>query len=45
MPGEPEFSDRWIFHDFLKTPDKRFLEIVRLFSEAGYLEEESDDFY
>ena len=34
----------WIFHDFINTPDPRFREIVKAFADAGFLEEERDDF-
>jgi|ERR1051326_5730035 hypothetical protein len=35
---------RWIFRDHAKTPDPRIRRIIRKFAEAGYLEEERDDF-
>jgi len=35
---------RWWFHDSVKSPDKRLREIVRLFQEAGFLEEVVDDY-
>jgi hypothetical protein len=34
----------WSFCDFVKSPDKRFREIVRLFRQAGFVEEEMDDY-
>lgn len=41
---ETEFGDRWAFQEFIKTPDKRFRQIVKLFADAGYLESEKDDY-
>lgn len=34
----------WAFSDHIKSPDKRFREIVKRFAEAGYLEQELDEF-
>lgn len=34
----------WVFEDFLKTPDARFRTLVKKFADAGYVEEQSDDF-
>jgi hypothetical protein len=39
-----EVENQWASEDFLKTPDPRFREIVRLFMEGGFVEEEEDDF-
>jgi hypothetical protein len=33
-----------VFEDFIKTPDPRYREIVRLFMEGGFVEEEEDDY-
>jgi len=35
---------RWFFHDFVDTPDPRYRKIVKMFAEAGYLEEEMDEY-
>jgi hypothetical protein len=37
-------GDKWMFRDHTKTPDPRIRQIVRKFAEAGYVEEEQDDF-
>jgi hypothetical protein len=42
--AETGLKGRWLFRDFVKSPDKRFREIVRLFRDAGYVEEEVDDY-
>jgi hypothetical protein len=42
--AETGFGDRWAFQEFVKTPDQRFRRIVKLFTEAGYLESERDDY-
>ena len=34
----------WVFEDFIKTPDARFRALVKQFADAGYVEEQSDDF-
>jgi len=34
----------WVFEDYVKTAEPRFREIVRLFMEGGFVEEEEDDF-
>jgi hypothetical protein len=41
---ETGVGDAWSHEDFIKSPDPRFREIVRLFFEAGFVEEEEDDF-
>jgi hypothetical protein len=35
---------RWIFRDFVDSPDIRYRQIVKKFAEAGYLESETDEF-
>ena len=35
---------RWIFRDFVDSPDSRYRKIVGLFAEAGFVEEELDEF-
>jgi len=40
--AETGLKGRWSFSDFVKSPDKRFREIVRLFRHAGFVEEEDD---
>jgi hypothetical protein len=42
--AETGLKGGWWFHDFVKSPDNRFREIVRLFRDAGYVEEEVDDY-
>ncbi|MGA2542177.1 MAG: hypothetical protein ABSG78_11540 [Verrucomicrobiota bacterium] len=42
--AETGLKGRWSFRDFVKSPDKRFREIVRLFRDSGFVEEEVDDF-
>ena len=37
-------GDRWIFRDFVNSPDARFRKIVKWFAEAGYVEAERDEF-
>jgi hypothetical protein len=37
-------GDRWTFQGFVNSPDPRFRQIVKLFSAAGYLEAERDEF-
>jgi hypothetical protein len=35
---------RWIFRDFVDSPDARFRKIVKRFAGAGYVEAERDEF-
>jgi len=35
---------KWIFSDFVDSPDPRYRAIIRLFAEAGYVESEKDEF-
>lgn len=35
---------RWIFRDFVDSPDPRYRKIVSMFAEASYLESEKDEF-
>ena len=35
---------RWIFRDFVDSPDARYRKIVKRFVEAGYVEAERDEF-
>jgi hypothetical protein len=37
-------GDRWIFKDFVDSPDVRFRKIVKRFADAGYVEVERDEF-
>jgi hypothetical protein len=37
-------GDRWIFRDFVDSPDVRFRKIVKQFVDAGYVEAERDEF-
>jgi hypothetical protein len=42
--AETGLKRRWVFREFLKTPDPRIRTIVREFAAAGFLAEERDDF-
>ena len=42
--AETGLKGGWAFRDHVKSPDRRFREIVRRFGKAGYLEEEADEF-
>ncbi len=42
--AETRLGRSWHFRNFLKSRDGRYREIVRLFMEQGYLEEESDEY-
>ena len=42
--GESGLGEKWFFQDWVKTPDPRFRAIVKEFSLAGYVTEESDDY-
>jgi cation transport regulator ChaB len=35
---------RWFYRDFLNSPDRRYRQIVRRFAEAGFVEQERDEF-
>ncbi len=35
---------RWIFQDFVDSPDSRYRKIVQAFKQAGYVEEELDEY-
>jgi hypothetical protein len=37
-------GETWLFRDHLKSGDPRFRQIVKMFREAGYVEEENDEF-
>jgi len=37
-------ADRWSFRNFVDSPDPRFRHIVKRFADAGYLDEERDEF-
>lgn len=37
-------GNRWFFRDFVDSPDPRYRRIVKCFAEAGYLEDEKDEF-
>ena len=36
-------SDRWLFRDFVDSPDPRYRKIVKMFAEAGFMESEKDE--
>jgi hypothetical protein len=38
-------GDRWIFRDFIDSPDPRFRELVKHFAQAGYVDSENDEFH
>lgn len=42
--AETGLGDRWTFQEFIKTPDKRYRQIVKMFADAGYVEVETDDY-
>jgi hypothetical protein len=42
--AETGLKGRWSFRDFVKSPDKRFRQIVGHFRAAGFVEEEIDDY-
>jgi hypothetical protein len=35
---------KWMFRDFVNSPDERFRKIVKRFNDAGYVEAEHDEF-
>lgn len=37
-------NGRWFFHDFVDTPDSRYRKIVKIFADAGFLEQETDEY-
>ncbi|MCL4179713.1 MAG: hypothetical protein KJ072_18440 [Verrucomicrobia bacterium] len=37
-------GERWIFRNFVDSPDPRFRKIVKRFADAGYLDSERDEF-
>jgi len=37
-------GDRWLWQDFVNSPDSRFRQIVKRFAAAGYLDAERDEF-
>ena len=39
-----ELGNRWFFRDFVNSPDPRYREIARMFTQAGYTEAEKDGF-
>jgi hypothetical protein len=41
LTGAPQ---NWFFEDSLKTPDQKYRELIRLFMEEGFVEEEEDDY-
>jgi hypothetical protein len=42
--AETGLAGAWSFQDFVKSPDPRYRRIVKLFAEAGYVEDERDEF-
>jgi hypothetical protein len=42
--AEMPTKGRWFHRDFVDSPDTRFRKIVRKFAEAGFVEEEHDEF-
>jgi hypothetical protein len=41
---ETGLGGTWLFRDHIKSEDARFRQIVKMFREAGYVEEEHDEF-
>lgn len=39
-----QVGDKWLWLDFVDSPDPRFREIVKRFADAGYVEAERDEF-
>jgi hypothetical protein len=39
-----EQGNRWVFQNFVSSPDERYRKIVKRFANAGYLDSEKDDF-
>ena len=37
-------GDRWTFQNFVNSPDSRFRQIVKRFTDAGYTDHEKDEF-
>ena len=37
-------GERWMFRNFVDSPDERFRKIVKRFADAGYVEAERDEF-
>jgi len=37
-------TNRWVFRNFVDSPDERFRKIVKRFADAGYVESEKDEF-
>jgi len=35
---------RWFFHDFVDSPDARIRSIVKMFADAGFVEQEMDEY-
>jgi hypothetical protein len=44
VAAETGLKGRWLFQDSVKSSDKRFREIVHLFRDAGFVEEEVDEY-
>lgn len=42
--AETGVGDRWAYRNFVDSPDRRFRQIVGMFKEAGYMEEERDEY-
>lgn len=34
----------WFFHDFVNTPDIRYRKVVKMFADAGFVEQERDEY-
>lgn len=35
---------RWVFSDFIDSPDPRYRQIMKMFADAGYVQSEKDEF-
>jgi hypothetical protein len=42
--AETRLAGRWLFREFVDSPNPRFRAIVKMFAEAGFLKEEKDEF-
>lgn len=37
-------AGRWVFSDFIDSPDPRYRQIMKMFADAGYVQSEKDEF-
>jgi hypothetical protein len=43
--ADTSLADRWVFRNFVDTPDPRYRAIVKEFAEAGYVESIKDEYH